>query len=77
MLQATWDWYYGSSEEELLSGCQFGDPYSKVKNKGQNVTVRPGTYENGDAVNIFTVKLGDKSETNHLEVCAKVSQFLG
>ena len=70
MLQATWDWYYGSTEEELLGDCQFGKPYFE-NNEEVEVIVRPGTYENGDAINIFTTSQQANKNAN-LETCAKV-----
>lgn len=74
MLQATWDWYYGSAEEEVLNDCQFGEPYSDTSaNNSSEVVVRPGTYENGDSVNIFTVDSKENSETAYLESCSKVA----
>jgi len=70
MLKATWDWYYGSTEEELLGDCQFGKPYLK-NNKEIDLIVRPGTYENGDTVNIFTVQQTN-NDASKLKTCSKV-----
>ena len=73
MLQATWDWYYGSTEEELLGDCQFGEPFSrKNSSNDSDIVIRPGTYENGDSVNVFTAKSSNKLEIAHLEICSKV-----
>ena len=72
MLQATWDWYYGSNEEEQLGDCEFGKPYIKDESEDSTITVRPGTYENGDSVNVFTSSHEANTETSHLDICAKV-----
>ena len=71
MLKATWDWYYGSAEEELLGDCQFGEPYAKSEDDSKLI-VRSGTYENGDAVNIFTLKQQAHDDATNLETSAQV-----
>lgn len=76
MLSAALDWYYGSNEEFLLANCQFGEPFPTLERKHHknlpNVVVRPGSFENGSLVNIFTVARKKKKHPTHLEESAKV-----
>nr|CAB3265907.1 protein-associating with the carboxyl-terminal domain of ezrin [Phallusia mammillata] len=80
MLSAAWDWYYGSNEEFLLANCQFEKPFivksSKKSEVGRRV-VRPGSFENGMNVNIFTTARPKKEQqTAGLEQCANNLKIL-
>ena len=77
MINAAWEWYYGSVEEELFSGCKFEKPYILTPNKVSYsvYNVRKGTLDEGDAVNIFFAENSKSSlECIFLERCAKVSR---
>ncbi|CAK8697905.1 unnamed protein product [Clavelina lepadiformis] len=77
MFKATWQWYYGSSDEEILSDCKFGQPFAVKKiSDSRKLTIRPGTFANGDSINIFTLVRHQGGELSSLENCAKCLKVL-